>query len=129
MKAHRLCDDTVQRLSAAKTTTWRGLAQHLGYAPNYAATLCKAARNAPGAMTAEAENVLRLRLGLAPVHHVEVPPCPDCGAVHTGRCHGREVKVVPVGKPRARRRYFRPCLPVELRGAYEQWRSEQDGKS
>ena len=27
--------------------------------------------------------------------------------------------------PRTRRRYFRPCLPVELRGAYEQWRSEQ----
>ena len=27
--------------------------------------------------------------------------------------------------PRARRRYFRPCLPVELRGAYEAWRSEQ----
>lgn len=69
---------------------------------------------------------VRVRLGIGdPGEIVSTFPCPDCGAVHTGRCHGREVKVVPVGKPRARRRYFRPCLPVELRGAYEQWRSEQ----
>lgn len=28
---------------------------------------------------------------------VEVEPCPDCGSVHVGRCHGKQGEVVIVG--------------------------------
>lgn len=34
------------------------------------------------------ENRLRARLGLEPISIYEVPACPDCGLVHTGRCNG-----------------------------------------
>ncbi len=51
-------------------------------------------------VSAAQENKLRIALGLAPVALYEVPACPDCGAVHTGRCHGRAVEVRPVRKPR-----------------------------
>lgn len=45
----------------------------------------------------QSENRLRLTLGLAPVHpKITVDACPDCGGVHTGRCHGRQVAVRPV---------------------------------
>ena len=94
---HSLCLDTVERLATAKNgATWREFAQALGYDKSYAATLNKAARGESGAMTPNAENVLRARLGLAPVYHVEVLPCPDCGAAHTGRCHGKPVAQVVV---------------------------------
>lgn len=43
------------------------------------------------------EQRVRAALGLAPVpRRVEVECCPDCGAVHTGRCHGRAVRVQAV---------------------------------
>ena len=51
-------------------------------------------------ISATQENRLRIALGLAPIARIEVEPCPDCGAVHTGRCHGRAVEVRPVRKPR-----------------------------
>lgn len=48
-----------------------------------------------------AENRLRAALGLAPVPaRVEIDACPDCGGVHVGRCHGREVEVRPVRRPK-----------------------------
>ena len=96
---HQLCPDTVAALTAAKNgATWRGVAQALGYPPAYAATLNKAARGIPGALTSAAEDTLRVRLGLAPVRRVEVDACVDCGSVHTGRCHGRPVvSVVALG--------------------------------
>ena len=44
-----------------------------------------------------AENRLRLTLGLAPVYpKVTIDACPDCGGVHTGRCHGKAVALRPV---------------------------------
>jgi hypothetical protein len=54
-------------------------------------------------------------------------PCPDCGAVHTGRCHGKEIaaivvlapgeRIAPATKPKrqARKRYLRPCLSLDPR--------------
>lgn len=97
---HQLCPDTVAALVAAKNgATWRGVAQALGYPPAYAATLNKAARGIPGALTRAAEDTLRVRLGLAPVRRIEVDACPDCGSVHTGRCHGRPVVAVVILGP------------------------------
>lgn len=47
------------------------------------------------------ENKVRAALGLAPAPaRVEVDACPDCGNVHTGRCHGRAVAVRPVRQAR-----------------------------
>ena len=42
------------------------------------------------------ENEVRQRLGLPPVTLplVPVPPCPDCGGVHIGRCNGHPVTAV-----------------------------------
>lgn len=97
---HQLCPDTVAALAAAKNgATWRGVAQALGYPPAYAATLNKAARGIPGALTSVAEDTLRVRLGLAPVRRIEVDACPDCGSAHTGRCHGRPVVSVVILGP------------------------------
>ncbi len=43
------------------------------------------------------ENRVRAALGLpAILPRVEVEVCPDCGGVHVGRCHGREVVLRPV---------------------------------
>lgn len=47
------------------------------------------------------ENRVRVALGLSDLpSRVEVDPCPDCGSVHTGRCHGRAVAVLPVRRRR-----------------------------
>ena len=47
------------------------------------------------------ENEVRQRLGLLPVAltMVSVPPCPDCGGVHTGRCNGHPVTAVVALSP------------------------------
>lgn len=43
------------------------------------------------------ENRVRVALGLAALPPtVEVPACPDCNGVHTGRCHGKPVVVRPM---------------------------------
>ena len=96
---HNLCPDTISTLLSRRNgTPWRDFAVGLGYEESYAATLNKAARGIPGAMTSAAEDTLRVRLGLAPVRRVEVDACVDCGSVHTGRCHGRPVvSVVALG--------------------------------
>ena len=71
---------------------------------------------------------MRLRLGLpqrVPTM-IEVPPCEDCGDVHTGRCNGKPVAAVvtlapgeavkpaPKQAKRQRRAYYRPCLSPEV---------------
>lgn len=44
-----------------------------------------------------AQNRVRVALGLAALPPtVEVPACPDCNGVHTGRCHGKPVVVRPM---------------------------------
>lgn len=39
-------------------------------------------------------------LGVTPPPRIEVDPCPDCGSVHTGRCHGKPVEMRPVRQHR-----------------------------
>lgn len=102
MQSHIPHVETAQRLAERKYgVSWRALAKALNYPANYAGVLCDVSRQRPGCIAEEAENILRARLGLAPLYTLEVPPCPDCGAAHTGRCHGRlvtEVAVLTVGE-------------------------------
>ena len=67
-----------------------------------------------------AENEIRHKLSLPSIQTVLVEACPDCGAAHTGRCHGKPVvRVVTVsGKARNRKRYHRPCMDD---ATYERW--------
>lgn len=76
---HRLCVDTVKKLSAAKNgKTWRELAESLGYSKTYAATLHKVARGVPGSLTRQSERVLRERLGIKPRNRKKYHrPCLD----------------------------------------------------
>ena len=124
-QCHSLCVDTLERLSTGKNgSTWREYATRLGYAESYAATLNKAARGVAGAMTGRAENALRVRLGLHPIHALEVPPCPDCGDAHTGRCYGKPAvqvvvlaeddRIIRKGQPRKRRPTKALRLPPDL---------------
>ncbi len=133
---HTLSPETVKRLTETKNgATWREFARALQYDESYAATLNKAAHGTPGAMTLQAENILRVRLGLAPVHMIEVPTCPDCGMAHTGRCFGKPViqvvvlsneeRVVRKGKPRSRKRYHRPCMDDAEYALYLEWRASR----
>jgi predicted RNA-binding Zn-ribbon protein involved in translation (DUF1610 family) len=43
-----------------------------------------------------AENDIRVKLGLEPMRTHVVEACPDCGAPHVGRCHGKPVAAVVV---------------------------------
>ena len=66
------------------------------------------------------ENALRLTLGLdAILPKIEIPPCPDCGSVHHGRCHGRQVALKPI-RPRREPQYWRDYTPARLAAAIKQ---------
>lgn len=133
---HQVSLDTVETLATGKNgASWRAYAQRLGYEESYAPTLNQIVRGVPGALTFQAENILRVRLGLAPLRLVEVTTCPDCGLVHTGRCYGKPVvavvtlgpdeKVTQVGRARTRQRYHRPCLDDAEYAAFLAWRQER----
>lgn len=63
---HEIHADTKKALSDAKNgQTWRGLALSLGYPESYAPTLRLASLGRPGVLTAQAEHVLRDKLGLS----------------------------------------------------------------
>jgi len=87
---------TVTALSARRNgLSLRGLARALHYTENFAPTLGDVLNGRAGVITISTENDLRARLGLAPIPApLTVPPCPDCGNVHTGRCHGKPVAQV-----------------------------------
>jgi len=86
---HIIRPDTVQALRRRRNTSLRKLAQELGFPSSFAATLSDVLRERHGNVSLKTENRLRVALGLEPIGTYEVPACPDCGAVHTGRCNGK----------------------------------------
>lgn len=115
--------EALQRLSWAKTH--RAKCQALSLPSSWRGTI---GRILHGHMVGlDKENEVRLRLGLpqrVPTM-IEVPPCEDCGDVHTGRCNGKPVAAVVTLAPgetaritnstkRQRRAYYRPCLSPEV---------------
>jgi len=101
--------DTVQRVAERRNGSLRKLAQELGFPPSFAASLSDVLHERHENVGLRTENRIRVALGLDPIAVYEVPPCPDCGLVHTGRCRGKRGEVAIVGPDevvvkRARRR-------------------------
>lgn len=130
---HSLSIDTIETLvSRREGITWREYAEQLGYAKTYAATLNKASRGVPGAMTLAAENILRAKLGLDVIETKPAQVCPSCLAEGRGMivhgegvdCHGKPVArvVIVSGKPRNRKKYHRPCLDDAEYARFLEWR-------
>lgn len=46
------------------------------------------------------ENKVRTALGLPELVYHTVSACPDCGSIHSGRCHNKPVAVRPVRQPK-----------------------------
>lgn len=124
------------------TGSWREVGLALGKSASYAM------RVARGDLAPSLEAVAsweEYRTGKV-LRTMEVPACPDCGDVHTGRCHGKQVIQVVVlapgervtaapepapkqaGKPRKREDYFRPCMVrgSEEHMAYLAWKGKWD---
>lgn len=137
---HSLDVETVKTLRAAKNgQSWRFLSESLGYPPSYAGTLQKAHNAEDGVMTLQAENILRAKLGLHARSTYEVTACPDCGSVHTGRCHNKPIADVVVlaegeriikraRKPRTYPKCHRPRMTDEEYTEYLQWRAQRKGQ-
>lgn len=136
-RSHVLLEETIEALrGVAAGKTWRACADALDYPPSSAAALCAAARGETGAMSFQAENILRERLGLPPIKTVPTMVCLSCLTkgrgliVHAaGDCHDKPVAEVVVlaegervvkraGKPRKRKQYkllrFDPNNDTEL---------------
>jgi hypothetical protein len=95
---------TVKALSRRRNGgTLRALAADLGLAENTIATLSDVLRERPGALTAEAENDLRRRLGLPTIITIPVAPCPTCGGDHGMKgipdCGGLPIASVAILRP------------------------------
>lgn len=70
--------------------TWRKTAKGIGYSPNFATVLCQIADGKPGAISAEREDDLRIKIGFLPIYGIRVAPCPTCGDAHVvADCHGK----------------------------------------
>ena len=116
-KRHVLSPSTIKTLRERKTShTLKQLATELGYLESYSATLSGVLRGEDGRLAPESENALRARLGLTPIHRILTAPCPDCGNLHTGRCHGEPGTVawVRLGERVAKARDAKP--PKSLMG-------------
>lgn len=77
--------------------SYRKAAKRLGVSH---AAVWNIARGRGADVSRTTENHVRTALDLPALPaRIEVDPCPDCGSVHTGRCHGKPVAVQPV-RPR-----------------------------
>jgi hypothetical protein len=63
-------------------TPWADIAKHLRYSPTFAVSLSAVAANRTGAISAQSEDELRVRLGLYPRNAVMVPRCTTCNLPH-----------------------------------------------
>ncbi len=132
--------DTIQTLKERKNGSLRELARELGFPPSFAATLSDVLRERHKNISLRTENRLRVALGLEPIGTYEVPACPDCGAIHTGRCNGKGPngllvvidpqmeRVVRKSSQKRRRRRASISISVELRDRLNQARKAA-GKS
>lgn len=139
-QTHILDQTTISALTTRRNGfSLRRLAAELGLPERDNAMLSNVLNGKPGALTLTGENDLRQRLGLPLITRYEVPACPDCGLVHTGRCHGKPVAAVAVLGPgekiaqapktsKPRRRYHRPCLTDAEYAEFLAWRAERRGK-
>lgn len=95
---HTAIQETQIALSERKNgSSWRAVSDTLGV---HFATLHAVATNDFGHVSWDAFNRVRLALALQPIPAaITVSPCPDCGAVHTGRCHGKPVVQVVTLSP------------------------------
>jgi transcriptional regulator with XRE-family HTH domain len=85
---------------AARTSTQsqRALARDLGLGNGGQALLSKILRGV--SVSPATMQRIGYALGIAPPPPIEIPPCPDCGGAHYGRCHNKPVAVRPVRPPR-----------------------------
>ena len=93
----------------ARLGSWRAVGMWLGNKGK--ATACNRLVKHPD-FRPSIELVEAIEAATLPPAIATVEACPDCGSVHTGRCHGRPVARVQIisGKARRRKRYHRPCL-------------------
>jgi hypothetical protein len=82
-----------------------------------AAVLSDILHDRSGHVSLRQENRVRLVLGLPVLGSYEVPACPDCGQVHTGRCAGKPVAAVVILSPGDRVKSARPPRPAWLTAA------------
>lgn len=104
----------------AKTSSWREVGLALGKSPSYAMRVARGDFNPSQEALSSWRHFIS---GKAPQFGI-VEVCPDCGSIHTGRCHNRPVVRVQIisGKPRNRKRYHRPCLDDAEYARFLEWR-------
>ncbi len=110
---HRVSEETRRALEARRNGhSLVELALSLGKPASYNAMLSKVLRNM-GGVSLEAENELRLLLGLPAIGVVPVPACPSCGEAHVADdCGGKDVQqVVVLGHDETVRRKREPKQP------------------
>lgn len=97
--------------------TQRAAAKFLGVAP---AIVNDILRGRVSHLSRERENEIRASLALPALPpQVMIDACPDCGSVHHGRCHGRQVALKPI-RPRREPQYWRDYTPARLAAAIKQ---------
>ncbi len=113
---HRVSEETRRALEARRNGhSLVELALSLGKPASYNAMLSKVLRNM-GGVSLEAENELRLLLGLPAIGVVPVPVCPSCGEAHVaGDCGGKNVQqVVVLGHDETVKRKREPRQPRRI---------------
>lgn len=87
------------------------------------ATISDILRGRVSHISRERENQIRVSLALPPLPAlVTIPSCPDCGNVHHGRCHNKNVILRPV-RPRCEPQRIREYTVSQLAQAIR-YRSE-----
>ena len=75
----------------------RSAAKRLGVS---AGTLSDIINGRTAHVSLRTENKVRTALGLPELVYHTVSACPDCGSIHSGRCHNKPVALRPVRQPK-----------------------------